>query len=80
MFSLLFALSTSANFCYKQDGTFPACPEGAIEITTIEEIVEKKSTPVTPPLKHHTVFDSPTINERRRQIIDTPTGSISSPN
>ena len=45
-----------------------------------EEIVEKKRTPVTPPLKHHTVFESPTINERRRQIIDTPTGSISSPN
>ena len=50
------------------------------DLRQYEEIVEKKSTPVTPPLKHHTVFDSPTINERRRQIIDTPTGSISSPN
>ena len=42
MFSILLVLSTAANFCYRQGENFPACPDGAINVTSIEEIIAKK--------------------------------------
>ena len=61
-------------------------PPTVVEIGTeedmkqYEEIVEKKSTPVTPPVKQRTIFESPDVIRKQRQIITTPSGSIDSPN
>lgn len=61
-------------------------PPTIIEIGTeddlkqFKEIMEKNSSPTTPTPKRNQVFDSPDPIFNGRNLVSTPTGSVSSPN
>lgn len=49
------------------------------DMEQFQEIMDKRSTPVTPSFKQKGILDSPDFKPRPRQNVSTPTGSISSP-